>query len=183
MSSTPILDRRAPLPPLVPPRPGMTVVVVVWTIVLLLLTAGIAFGYPPSLRHWLFTTVHDWVDIDRPWSGIVFITASTVAVSLVMVAIHEGGYALCGLAAGFRFKSIRVGPLLFDRSSGLTWRRGPGNPFAGVAVVVPDTIDRLVPPWLESGDEKQSVTVRDLPLREHIDVPVREQLIVELYSK
>jgi small subunit ribosomal protein S4 len=46
-----------------------------------------------------------------------------------------------------------------------------------------DTIDRLVPPWLESGDEKQAVTVRDLPLREHIDVPVREQLIVELYSK
>jgi ribosomal protein S4 len=25
--------------------------------------------------------------------------------------------------------------------------------------------------------------VRDLPLREHIDVPVRESLIVELYSK
>ena len=46
-----------------------------------------------------------------------------------------------------------------------------------------DTIDRLVPPWLESGEDKASVTVRDLPLREHIDVPVREQLIVELYSK
>ncbi len=28
-----------------------------------------------------------------------------------------------------------------------------------------------------------SVTVRTCPLREHIDVPVREQLIVELYSK
>jgi len=27
------------------------------------------------------------------------------------------------------------------------------------------------------------VTVRDVPLREHIDVPVREQLIIELYSK
>jgi small subunit ribosomal protein S4 len=46
-----------------------------------------------------------------------------------------------------------------------------------------DTIDRLVPPWLEVGAEKVEVTVRDLPLREHIDVPVREQLIVELYSK
>ena len=46
-----------------------------------------------------------------------------------------------------------------------------------------DTIDRLVPAWLDSSDEKQSVTVRDMPLREHIDVPVREQLIVELYSK
>jgi small subunit ribosomal protein S4 len=46
-----------------------------------------------------------------------------------------------------------------------------------------ETIDRTVPPWLEPGADKASVTVRDLPMREHIDVPVREQLIVELYSK
>ncbi|MHB1445549.1 MAG: 30S ribosomal protein S4 [Acidimicrobiales bacterium] len=45
-----------------------------------------------------------------------------------------------------------------------------------------DTLDRQIPPWLEA-DGNASVTVRDLPLREHIDVPVREQLIVELYSK
>jgi len=46
-----------------------------------------------------------------------------------------------------------------------------------------DTIDRSVPPWLEKSDEGFVATVRDLPLREHIDVPVRESLIVELYSK
>ena len=46
-----------------------------------------------------------------------------------------------------------------------------------------DTLDRQVPPWLDTGAEGFEVTVRDLPLREHIDVPVREQLIVELYSK
>ncbi len=46
-----------------------------------------------------------------------------------------------------------------------------------------DTIDRQVVPWLERGEEGMAVTVRDLPMREHIDVPVREQLIVELYSK
>jgi small subunit ribosomal protein S4 len=46
-----------------------------------------------------------------------------------------------------------------------------------------DTLDRPAPPWLEGGAEGVQVTVRDLPLREHIDVPVREQLIVELYSK
>jgi small subunit ribosomal protein S4 len=46
-----------------------------------------------------------------------------------------------------------------------------------------DTIDRQVPGWLETGAEGFEVTVRDLPQREHIDVPVREQLIVELYSK
>jgi small subunit ribosomal protein S4 len=46
-----------------------------------------------------------------------------------------------------------------------------------------DTLDRQIPPWLEAGGEGVEVTVRDVPLREHIDVPVREQLIVELYSK
>ena len=46
-----------------------------------------------------------------------------------------------------------------------------------------DTLDRLKPAWLEVGDDGFQVTVLDLPNREQIDVPVREQLIVELYSK
>jgi small subunit ribosomal protein S4 len=46
-----------------------------------------------------------------------------------------------------------------------------------------DTLDRQTPAWLETGEGGLQVTVRDLPLRAQIDVPVREQLIVELYSK
>jgi len=46
-----------------------------------------------------------------------------------------------------------------------------------------DTLDRAVPAWLEVSSGDFRATVRDLPLREQIDVPVREQLIVELYSK
>ena len=46
-----------------------------------------------------------------------------------------------------------------------------------------DTLDRAVPQWLEVSSSDHKATVRDLPLREQIDVPVREQLIVELYSK
>ena len=46
-----------------------------------------------------------------------------------------------------------------------------------------DTIDRAIPMWLEVSTSDLKATVRDLPLREQIDVPVREQLIVELYSK
>ncbi|CAN5790731.1 30S ribosomal protein S4 [soil metagenome] len=45
------------------------------------------------------------------------------------------------------------------------------------------TLDRQMPPWLDGGDSGLGVTGRDLPMREHINVPVREQLIVELYSK
>ncbi len=44
-----------------------------------------------------------------------------------------------------------------------------------------DTLDRQVPAWLER--EGNAVRVLNPPLREQIDVPVREQLIVELYSK
>ncbi|HEC09312.1 MAG TPA: 30S ribosomal protein S4 [Acidimicrobiales bacterium] len=46
-----------------------------------------------------------------------------------------------------------------------------------------DVLDRALPGWLEAGDGGQQVTVRQLPTRDQIDIPVREQLIVELYSK
>jgi small subunit ribosomal protein S4 len=46
-----------------------------------------------------------------------------------------------------------------------------------------DTIDRAIPAWLDVNSNDVKATVRELPLREQIDVPVREQLIVELYSK
>ena len=42
---------------------------------------------------------------------------------------------------------------------------------------------RLVPEWLESDQENLKGTVKELPAREAIDVPVNELLIVELYSK
>ena len=45
-----------------------------------------------------------------------------------------------------------------------------------------DVLDRTPPAWLEVGEDFQ-ITVRELPIREQIDIPVREQLIVELYSK
>jgi small subunit ribosomal protein S4 len=46
-----------------------------------------------------------------------------------------------------------------------------------------DTLDRNVVAWLEKGEDGKAVTVRELPLREHVDAPVRESLIVELYNK
>ena len=42
---------------------------------------------------------------------------------------------------------------------------------------------RLVPEWLDVDQEAMRGTVKELPTREAIDVPVNEMLIVELYSK
>jgi small subunit ribosomal protein S4 len=40
-----------------------------------------------------------------------------------------------------------------------------------------------VPPWLELDVNDKKGTVRGLPIREDIQIPVQEQLIVELFSK
>lgn len=45
------------------------------------------------------------------------------------------------------------------------------------------TSGRLVVDWLDSDQENLKGTVKELPTREQIDVPVNETLIVELYSK
>jgi small subunit ribosomal protein S4 len=42
---------------------------------------------------------------------------------------------------------------------------------------------RQMPPWLSLDPDKRQISILDLPERRHIDVPVQEQLIVELYSK
>ena len=49
--------------------------------------------------------------------------------------------------------------------------------------IVEVTGGRLVPEWLESDIENLKGTIKELPTREAIDVPVDEMMIVELYSK
>ncbi len=46
-----------------------------------------------------------------------------------------------------------------------------------------DVLDRQAPAWLAVDDDGFEVTVNEIPVREQIDIPVREHLIVELYSK
>ena len=49
--------------------------------------------------------------------------------------------------------------------------------------IVEVTAGRISPEWLEQDLEALKGTVKALPTREQIDVPVNEMLIVELYSK
>ena len=49
--------------------------------------------------------------------------------------------------------------------------------------ILETTAGRLVPAWLEVDAENFKGTVKALPTREEIDVPVDEVQIVELYSK
>ena len=49
--------------------------------------------------------------------------------------------------------------------------------------IMETTAGRLVPEWIDVDSEKLQGTVKELPTREMIDVPVDEMLIVELYSR
>ncbi|MCM1568006.1 MAG: 30S ribosomal protein S4 [Roseburia sp.] len=49
--------------------------------------------------------------------------------------------------------------------------------------IVEITGGRLVPEWMDVDIEAMKGTIKNLPTREMIDVPVDEMLIVELYSK
>ena len=49
--------------------------------------------------------------------------------------------------------------------------------------ILESTNGRLVPEWLEADADALKGSVKSIPTREVIDVPVNEMLIVELYSK
>ena len=49
--------------------------------------------------------------------------------------------------------------------------------------IIEETSGRIAPSWLDVDLSNMKGTVKNLPTREEIDVPVNEVLIVELYSK
>ena len=51
------------------------------------------------------------------------------------------------------------------------------------AGTAPLLVDLRPLPWLDLDVNEKKGTVRGLPLREDIQIPVQEQLIVELFSK
>ncbi len=70
---------------------------------------------------------------------------------------------------------VKVGDVIEIKEKNKTSKR-----YADILAV---TNGRMVPAWLESDAEGLKGTVKELPSREVIDVPVDEMLIVELYSK
>jgi len=70
-------------------------------------------------------------------------SASTLA-SFIAILVHEAGHVLVGLCAGFRFNSMRVGRIQFDRGFRVSLYRGRGTGAAGWASMVPVKRDKLV---------------------------------------
>jgi hypothetical protein len=83
----------------------------------------------------------------RPWTAmdIVVIAASIAVVTLATTVVHEAGHAVGGIAAGLRFRRLRVGPLQLDDRFRVSRYRGRGAWFGGAAALVPVNAHHLRP--------------------------------------
>jgi hypothetical protein len=140
---TPILNREAPLPPRTPPGSGLVVVLIVWLGAVIIIVACWLLNRPPMLRHWFLTECRPWVLEQWQRIGILGVGISVLAAFYMMLAVHELGHVVAGLCVGFRFRSLRVGPLLFSRPFQVSLYRGPGAFTNGVAELIPVATDRL----------------------------------------
>jgi hypothetical protein len=147
-SPTPILDRLAPLPQ---PAAGGSVAWITlagWLGLGIGISATLAFWHPPWIRAlwpWMRTRLEPMVA--GPWTAATLVWAGVAAVGITaaVIAIHELGHVLAGIWAGFRIRSMRVGPLQIDRGFRIARYRGPGAWIRGEVIMDPVQTDRLIP--------------------------------------
>jgi hypothetical protein len=121
----------------------LAVVLTVWVGAVVIVAACWLLNRPPILRQWFLTGLRPWILDQWAGIGIVGVGLSALAAYYLMLAIHELGHVVAGLWVGFRLRSLRVGPLLFDRPFRVSFYRGPGAVVNGVVELIPVTTDRL----------------------------------------
>jgi small subunit ribosomal protein S4 len=89
--------------------------------------------------------------------------------------VRHGHLQVNGRKVDIPSYSIRVGDVISVRTS--------SQKDVAVQHALEEVKGRGVPEWLSFDAEKMSGRIVSLPTREQINLPVQEQLIVELYSK
>ncbi|HEX7285253.1 MAG TPA: M50 family metallopeptidase [Candidatus Angelobacter sp.] len=138
-SPTPILDRQSPLPPPASRAAGALIPLAVW-FGLSFVTAFYMFGHPPVLQPFMKRV---FAGFNQDWTPVGFVLIVPLAIFLA-VAIHELAHVLAGAAVGFRFNSLRIGRIQFDRPFRFSIYRGKGTGSGGWASMFPVKQDKLV---------------------------------------
>ena len=89
--------------------------------------------------------------------------------------VRHGHFTVNGKRADIPSYSVRAGDLVAVRA------RSAKNP--AIVYATEEVKGRGVPEWLELDGEQLTGRLAVVPTREQINLPVQEQLIVELYSK
>jgi hypothetical protein len=145
-SPTPILDRQAPLPAPVSHGYRAGLLIGLGICVIIAITAAAKFWLPlsiPFLRQQLRAKFPELLPDHWTVGAMVSLGLMAILVAFAAVAVHELGHVLGGLCAGFRFNSLRIGPLLIHRGFRISQYRGWGAWLGGAAQMIPGASGEL----------------------------------------
>jgi len=112
--------------------------------------------------------------LERRMDNVVFRLGMAASRREARQMVAHGHFQVNGRKVSVPSYIVKVSEVVQLRSSSKMAERVADNLAAGRAAV---------PPWLEVDVNDKKGTVRGLPMREDIQIPVQEQLIVELFSK
>jgi small subunit ribosomal protein S4 len=112
--------------------------------------------------------------LERRLDNVVFRLGFAASRSEARQMVAHGHFQVNGRRVSVPSFLVRVGDQVQLRSASKLQERVTDNLSAGRG---------HVPQWLELAAPGKMGTIRSLPLRDDIQIPVQEQLIVELYSK
>jgi small subunit ribosomal protein S4 len=112
--------------------------------------------------------------LERRLDNVVFRLGMAASRREARQMVAHGHFQVSGRKVTIPSYIVRVGETIQLRSTSKLGERVADNMNAGRG---------QVPQWLELNAAERRGVVRGLPLREDIQIPVQEQLIVELFSK
>jgi small subunit ribosomal protein S4 len=112
--------------------------------------------------------------LERRLDNVVFRLGMAASRREARQMVAHGHVEVSGHKVSVPSYIVRVGEVVQLRTTSKMQERVADNLAAGRSPV---------PPWLELDVNEKRGTVRGLPIREDIQIPVQEQLIVELFSK
>jgi len=112
--------------------------------------------------------------LERRLDNVVFRLGMAASRRESRQMVAHGHFQVNGRKVSVPSYIVKVGEVVQLRPRSKMAERAADNLAAGRAAV---------PPWLEVDVNDKKGTVRGLPMREDIQIPVQEQLIVELFSK
>jgi hypothetical protein len=146
-SRTPILDRIVPLPKMESATAPTGIILAVWFGLVIVAAIVVMFWHPPLVRsgaRWILAVTGAMAPLHWTGATVVLYVFFLLAATFTAVGIHELSHALVGVLVGFRFNSLRVGRLQFDRPFRITLYRGRGTGSGGWASLFPVKQDKLI---------------------------------------
>lgn len=143
---TPILDRLQPMPNVESRARRTAIGLLIWFVLVILAAMAFAFWSPSSIGSAMRDMGVDFADIfpgHSALSGVLVLPFAFLA-SFVAIAIHETAHAVVGVLVGFRFNSLRIGRLQFDRPLRISLYKGRGTGAGGWASLFPVKQDKLI---------------------------------------